>query len=71
MEASVGDDSLQIQYIRDLQIEGFGPIEARGGVFYNEQRDLIGSVDLLANLGDPVARRRIRFNVGTRVYGAF
>ena len=71
VEASVGDDSLQIQYIRDLQIQGFGPVEARGGVFYNEQRDLIGTVDLLANLGDQVDRRRIRFNVGTRVYGAF
>ena len=55
-----------------MQIDGFGPVEARGGVFYNEQRDLIGSVDLLADIGDQAPdRRRVRVDVGTRVYGAF
>ena len=72
MEAYVSDEVLQVLYIRDMQIDGFGPVEARGGVFYNEQRDLIGSLDLLADIGDQARdRRRIRVNVGTRVYGAF
>lgn len=72
MEAYVSNDVLQVLYIRQLDIDRFGPVEARGGVFYNEQRDLIGSVDLLANIGDQAPdRRRIRVNVGTRVYGAF
>jgi hypothetical protein len=72
MEAYVSNDVLQVVYIRELEIDRFGPVEARGGVFYNEQRDLIGSVDLLADIGDQAPdQRRIRVNVGTRVYGAF
>jgi hypothetical protein len=71
IEGYVSEDALQLQYIRDLRIEGFGPVEARAGVFYNEQRDLLGMVDLLVDLGDQANRRRIEVNVGTRLYGAF
>lgn len=72
VEAYVSDEVLQLTYIRDLQISGFGPVEARGSVFYNEQRDLIGSVDLLAGLGDQARdQRRINVSVGTRMYSAF
>ena len=71
IEAYVSDDSLQAQYVQELRIEGFGPVEARGGFFYNETRDLIAVVDGLLDIGDQAARRRIEVKVGTRLYGAF
>jgi hypothetical protein len=71
LEAYVSDEALQVQYARELRIEGFGPTELRGGVFYNEQRDLIGMVDALLYIGDQANRRQIEVNVGTRLYGAF
>jgi hypothetical protein len=71
VEAYVSDDALQVQYIRELQIEGFGPVEARAGVFYNEQRDLIGIGEALAYIGDQADRRQIEVSVGTRMYAAF
>jgi hypothetical protein len=71
IEAYVSEDALQLQYIRELRIEGFGPVEARAGVFYNEQRDLLGMVDMLVDLGDQANRRRIEVSVGSRLYGAF
>jgi hypothetical protein len=71
MEAYVSDDALQIQYIRELRIDEFGPIEARGAVFFNEERDLVGTVDLLAYVGDQARRRQIEVSVGTRMYAAF
>jgi hypothetical protein len=71
IEAYVSEDALQAQYVQELRIEGFGPVEARGGIFYNETRDLIGMVDLLLYIGDQADRRQIEVNVGTRLYGAF
>ncbi len=71
IEAYVSEDALQAQYVQELRIEGFGPIEARGGIFYNETRDLIGIVDGLLYIGDQANRRQIEVNVGTRLYGAF
>lgn len=71
IEGYISEDALQLQYIRELRIEGFGPVEARGGVFYNEQRDLIGVADMLIDIGDQARQRRIEVNVGTRLYGAF
>jgi hypothetical protein len=71
VEAYVSDEALQVQYIRELQIEGLGPIEARGGVFYNEQRDLIAMADALAYIGDQADVRQIEVNVGARMYAAF
>jgi hypothetical protein len=71
VEGYVSDDAIQLQYIRELQIEGFGPIEARGGVFYNEQRDLVGMADALVYIGDQAERRQIEVSVGARMYAAF
>jgi hypothetical protein len=71
VEAYVGDNALQLQYIRELQIDNFGPVEARAGVFYNEQRDLIAMGDVLAYIGDQARRRQIEVSVGTRMYAAF
>lgn len=71
IEAYVSDDALQVQYIRELRIDDFGPVEARGAVFFNEQRDLVGSVDLLAYIGDQARQRQIEVMVGTRMYAAF
>lgn len=71
IEGYISEDALQLQYIRELRIEGFGPVEARGGVFYNEQRDLVGIGDMLVDIGDQARQRRIEVSVGTRMYGAF
>jgi hypothetical protein len=71
VEGYVSNEALQVQYVRELGVEGIGPVEARVGAFYNEQRDLIGVGDLLAYLGDQADRRLIDVSVGTRVYAAF
>lgn len=71
IEAYVSDDALQIQYIRELRIDNFGPIEARGAVFYNEQRDLVATADALAYIGDQARQRQIEVSVGARAYAAF
>jgi hypothetical protein len=71
IEAYVSDKAMQAQYERELQIEGFGPLEARAGVFYNEQRDMILVGDALTYIGDQAPRRVINVSVGTRLYGAF
>jgi hypothetical protein len=70
VEGYLSDDALQVQYIRQLQIDGFGPVEARGGIFYNEERDLIGIVDVLAYIGDQAGQRQIEVSVGSRMYAA-
>ena len=71
IEGYVSDKALQMQYVRELRIEDVGPIEARAGVFYNEQRDLVAIIDGLMYLGDQGDRREIELSVGTRVFGAF
>lgn len=71
IELYVSNDALQAQYVRMLDLGEIGPTEARMGVFYNEDRDLIGVGDLLASVGDDVGVRALEVRVGTRVYGAF
>jgi hypothetical protein len=71
VEGYVSNIALQMQYVREFGVEGLGPVEARAGALYTEQRDLIGMGDLLAYLGDQAERRLIDVSVGTRVYAAF
>jgi hypothetical protein len=71
VEMYVSDDALQARYVRTLDLGEIGPTEVRGGFFYNEDRDLIVSGDLLALVGDEVDAPRFDLRVGTRVYGAF
>jgi hypothetical protein len=71
VEMYVSDDALQARYVRTLDLGEIGPTEVRGGFFYNEDRDLIVSGDLLALVGDEVDAPRFELRVGTRVYGAF
>jgi hypothetical protein len=71
VELYISDDALQAQYVRTLNLGELGPTEIRGGFFYNEDRDLIGIGDLLADVGDDVDVRDLELRVGTRVYGAF
>jgi hypothetical protein len=71
VELYISDDALQAQYVRQLDLGELGPTEVRVGFFYNEDRDLIGVGDLLANVGDDVGVRSLEVRVGTRVYGAF
>jgi hypothetical protein len=71
VEMYISDDALQARYVRTLDLGEIGPTEVRGGFFYNEDRDLIVSGDLLASVGDEVDARSFEVRVGTRVYGAF
>ena len=71
VEMYISDDALQARYVRTLDLGELGPTEVRGGFFYNEDRDLIVSGDLLTSFGDEIDARRFEVRVGTRVYGAF
>jgi YfaZ precursor len=71
IEMYVSQDAIQAQYLRDLDISGVGRTQMRAGIFYNEERDLIGVIDLLAGIGDPADQLALDVRVGTRVYGAF
>lgn len=71
VELYISDDALQAQYVRMLDLGEIGPTEVRVGVFYNEDRDLIGVGDLLASVGDDANVESLELRVGTRVYGAF
>jgi hypothetical protein len=72
VEFYISDDALQALYVRNVDLGEVGLTEARGGFFYNEDRDLIATGDLLADVGDELdAPRRFELRVGTRVYGAF
>jgi hypothetical protein len=71
IEMYVSEDALQALYIRELDTRELGPIELRGGVFYNEDRDLIMLADALAEVGEVDRSRRLVARVGPRMYGAF
>jgi hypothetical protein len=72
VEFYLSEDALQALYVRDLDLGDLGATEARAGFFYNEDRDLIATGDLLMDIGDEVdAPRRFVLRAGTRVYGAF
>jgi hypothetical protein len=71
IEIYLSDDALQAQYIRTLDLGEVGPTEVRGGFFFNEDRDLIVTGDLLARIGDLAEQRVIEVRAGTRVYGGF
>lgn len=71
IEAYVSGKTIDVQYYRELRIDGVGPIQASAGIFYNEQRDLVGVFDALWYLGDEARQREIEVSVGTRVFAAF
>jgi hypothetical protein len=71
IDVYVSEDALQIMYMREQQTDGLGAVELRGGAFYNEQRDLIGIIDALAQVDDGSTSRRLVFEVGPRAYAAF
>jgi hypothetical protein len=70
VEFYISNDALQALYVRNLDLGEVGPTELRGGFFYNEDRDLIATGDLLMDIGDTVDNA-FELRVGTRVYGAF
>ena len=71
VEFYISDDAMQAEYVRMLDLGELGPTEVRGGFFYNEDRDLIATGDLLTYIGDDVGVRDLEVRVGTRIYGAF
>jgi len=71
IDAYISEDAIQALYMRMIQTDALGPIEVRGGIFYNEQRDLIGIADGLIEVGEVRPAQRLVFSVGPRMYGAF
>jgi hypothetical protein len=72
LEVYVSDDALQALYVRTLDNVGqFGPADVRGGFFYNEDRDLILTGDMLTRLGDLDSPGAFEVRAGVRAYGAF
>jgi hypothetical protein len=67
----LSENAFQAMYARQLRMEEFAPIEIRGGVFYNEARDLIAIADGLFRIGEVEPRERLVFKAGPRMYGAF
>jgi hypothetical protein len=71
LEAQVSQDAIQAFYIRDASISQVGTTEIAGGVFFNEDRDLIMMASAIADIGSPSSARRFNVRVGPRAYGAF
>jgi len=71
VELYISNDALEALYVRTLDLGDLGATEVKAGFFFNEDRDLIGIGDLLANIGDDVGLSRFDVRVGTRVYGMF
>jgi hypothetical protein len=72
LEVYLSDDALQALYVRTLDNVGqLGQADVRGGFFYNEDRDLILTGDMMTRLGDLDAPGRFEVRAGVRAYGAF
>ena len=71
LEAYVSSEAIQAQYIRETSVSDIGEAEIGVGVFFNEDRDLIGLATGLAVIGRPDAFTRFSLRVGTRLYAAF
>jgi len=71
VEAYVSGKTIDVQYYRELRIDGVGPVQASAGILYNEQRDLVGVFDALWYMGDQARQREIEVSIGTRVFAAF
>jgi hypothetical protein len=71
IEAYVSENALQALYIRDLDLNEVGAVEVRGGVFFNEARDLIAVAGALSEIGGPEGLPRLDLRIGPRMYGAF
>jgi hypothetical protein len=72
LEVYLSDDALQALYVRTLDNVGqLGQADVRGGFFYNEDRDLILTGDMMTRLGDLDAPGQFQVRAGVRAYGAF
>lgn len=72
LEVYLSDDAMQALYVRTLDNVGqLGAADVRGGFFYNEDRDLILTGDMLTRLGDLNAPGAFQVRAGVRAYGAF
>ncbi len=70
IEAYLSEDALQVFYGREMDVGDLGRNEARVGVFFNEDRDLIGMADMLFDIGTPDRRPYWSLEAGPRAYGA-
>jgi hypothetical protein len=69
LEFYVSEDALQALYQRPMDLGDLGETQVNLGFFLNEERDLIGMVDLLATIQVP-PQSRWAVNLGPRMYGA-
>lgn len=70
IEAYLSENAMQVLYGRNMDVGELGANEVRAGVFLNEDRDLIGIVDMLFDVGEPNRRPYWSLQVGPRAYGA-
>ena len=71
IEAYVSEDAISALYIRETDVSQVGRTEISGGVFFNEDRDLVATGTALAAIGSPQAFTRFRLRVGPRAYASF
>jgi hypothetical protein len=71
IDGYIGEDAMQVQYRRNVDLGEFGKNDAGAGFFINESRDLIGIADLLVNVGR-AERSHPAWSLllGPRAYGA-
>lgn len=68
IEAYIGENAMQALYTRRMNIGEVGMADLHAGVFFNEDRDLVGIGDLLAEVADTDRFPRWSFQVGPRTY---
>jgi hypothetical protein len=68
IEVFISEDALQALYTRRVNIGELGTADIHAGVFFNEDRDLVGIGDVLTDVADASRFPRWSFQVGPRTY---
>jgi hypothetical protein len=68
IEAYLSENAMQALYTRRMDVREIGVADLHAGVFFNEDRDLVGIGDLLTDVADANRFPRWSFQVGPRAY---
>jgi hypothetical protein len=68
IEAYLSENAMQALYTRRMDVGEFGVADLHAGMFFNEDRDLVGIADLLTDVADATRFPRWSFQVGPRTY---
>lgn len=68
IEAYLSENAMQALYTRRMDVGDLGVGDLHAGVFFNEDRDLVGIGDLLTDVADSNRFPRWGFQVGPRTY---